>query len=54
MKVTTFVRIIHTHMLRTLGILGEFFNISQTERHSESGRYDSLIYKKSGESPKGC
>lgn len=52
-KVTTFVRIIHVHILRGLGILGEFFGISQTERHSEFGRYDSLIYKKNREIPKG-
>lgn len=35
-----------------LGILGEFFNISQTERRSEFGRY-GLVYKKSREIPAG-
>lgn len=52
-KVVTFVRIIHVHILRGLGILGEFFSISQTESHSELGKYDSLIYKRSREIPKG-
>lgn len=46
-KVGAFVRIIHVHTLRGLGILGEFFRISQTERYSEFGRYNSLICKKS-------
>lgn len=40
-------------MLRALGILGDFFSISQTERHSEFGRYDSLVYKTSREIPEG-
>lgn len=35
-----------------LGILGEFFSISQTERHSEFGSY-GLTYKKSREIPRG-
>ena len=52
-KVGAFVRIIHVHTLRGLGILGEFFCISQTERYSEFARYSRLIYKKSREIPKG-
>ena len=51
-KVAAFVRIIHVHSLRGLGILGKFFNISQTERHSEFGRDTSLVSKKSREIPK--
>ena len=51
-KVAAFVRIIHVHSLRGLGILGKFFNISQTERHSEFVRDTSLVSKKSREIPK--
>lgn len=51
-KVVAFVRIIHVHSLRGLGILGKFFSISQTERHSEFGRDTSLVSKKSREIPK--
>jgi len=40
-------------MLRALGILGDFLSISQTERHSKFGGYDSLVYKKGREIPKG-
>lgn len=40
-------------ILRALGILGDFFSISQTERHSKFGRYDGLVYKENREMPKG-
>lgn len=51
-KVASFVRIIHVHSLRDLGILGKFFSISQTERHSEFGRDTSLVSKRVGRFPK--
>ena len=51
-KVAVSVRIIHVHSLRDPGILGKFFSISQTERHSEFGRDTSLVSKKSREIPK--
>jgi hypothetical protein len=54
-KVIKFVRISHVHLPQTLGILGDFFfSISQTERHSEFGRCDGLVYKKSREIPEAA
>ena len=51
-KVAVSVGIIHVHSLKDPGILGKFFSISQTERHSEFGRDTSLVSKKSREIPK--